>query len=222
MGKTTRRDKEKTQADIARSVERANTKRHAYRYRITDLREMRAASDDAAARSVLDGRGLPDDVIEKIATMSVAPATFDEAFPAMACHMSRCNGELWVFSRGGDSGDFVRFDSCGSSPFEPAPVRIQVIFEEDDGPPSLMEALCDVEASLVWMQEVHGPCEMVVCKPGGEYWEECGPEELLGEDAVKAPRLRGGESRSVALIQRAHWERGEPELAVVACSGSYA
>ena len=115
----------------------------------------------------------------------------------------------------------MRFHSCGTSPFEPAPVCINVLYEEDDGPPSLMEALCDVEACLIWMQEVHGPCELTVCKPGGEYWEEAGPEELLGEHATKAPRLRSGESRKVALIQRAYWECGEPEVAVVACSGSY-
>ena len=35
---------------------------------------MRAASDDAAARSALDGRGLPDDVIEKL------EATYHEAY----------------------------------------------------------------------------------------------------------------------------------------------
>lgn len=115
----------------------------------------------------------------------------------------------------------MRFDSCGTSPFEPAPVHIKVLYEEDNGPPSLMEALCDVEACLVWMQEVHGPCEITLCKPGGQYWEECGPEEFLGGNATQAPRLRGGESRNVALIQRAYWEHGEPELAVVACSGSY-
>mmetsp|Transcript_31575 Transcript_31575/g.100679 ORF Transcript_31575/g.100679 Transcript_31575/m.100679 type:complete len:365 (+) Transcript_31575:157-1251(+) len=160
-----------------------------------------------------------DDVTEKIAGMSVAPVDFDQAFPAMARHMARCKGELFVFSRGSDGGAFVRFDSCGTSPFEPAPVKITVLYEEVDGPPSLMEALCDVEACLIWMQEAQGPCELTLCNPGGEYWEEAGPEELSAE---QAPRLRGGESRNVALIQREFWEvHDEPELATVGCSGSY-
>ena len=66
---------------------------------------------------MLGERGLPDDVVDKIATMSVVPAKFDQAFPAMARHMTSCNGELWFFSRGSEGGDFVRFDSCGTSPF---------------------------------------------------------------------------------------------------------
>jgi hypothetical protein len=57
---------------------------------------MRGA-DNAAVRSVLDGRGLPNDLIEKIGTMSVVPTDFDEAFPAIARHVSRCNGEAFGF-----------------------------------------------------------------------------------------------------------------------------
>ena len=182
---------------------------------------METTAHDEATRSVLDAHGLPNDVIDSIAAMSVAPTEFDAAFPAVARHVSRCNGELWVFSRGSDAGDFVRLDSCGTSPFEPAPVCIKVLHEEEDGAPSLMEALCDVEACLVWMQDVHGPCEITVCKPGGRYWEECGPEKFLGDEAAKAPRLRGGESGGVALIQPAYWEADEAEVAGVACSGSY-
>ena len=56
---------------------------------------------------------------------------------------------------------------------------------------------------MIWMQEAQGPCELTLCNPGGEYWEGAGPEELSAE---QAPRLRGSESRNVALIQRECWE----------------
>ena len=58
---------------------------------------------------------------------------------------------------------------------------------------------------MIWMQEAQGPCELTLCNPGGEYWEGAGPEELSAE---QAPRLRGSESRNVALIQREFWEMG--------------
>ena len=171
----------------------------------------------AAAKRV--GAPSPASGISSASDAATLISAFERAFPHLSLHLLRCAGQLSVACglHSYDPSAWLTFHSCGGV-WAPAPLSVRAFRDAEFGGPAypLAAALLDVEACLAWMVDASkGPCDLLLCAPGGAMWEE---EELVHFQArptSAAPRtLRGGASPMAALLPPATWQ-GERTYRVV-------
>ena len=153
-------------------------------------------------------------------------SAFDKAYPNLATWLTSCGGELALHCGrlSYDSTALLTFHAFFDEPVHaPPPVVIKVLRdpcdEPNDDPDDISDrllppltypleaALADIEACLSWMVTTGGPCELILVRPGGSFWEsvdlvDTSPASMAG---MEPRNLRDNASPFIAVVPPERW-----------------